>query len=197
MTNIVLALITAIYVILTGKLARSSDRAAESAAAAAEAAAESARMQKAALEVQASQRHAWFKTGGGGSSYKHWQFVIRPLVGAYWLRRVEVLDFSFKSEIDGEHGQTVAFNQVVSPVTGALPARVDEVEGVTFEIDLVERARNAFGHDRWRIESWRCLVTFSLAEEDSYERRLVVHLDPSMDPRIQWLRQARELGFEA
>lgn len=196
-TNIVLALITGVYVVLTAKLARSSERAAESAAAAAKAAAESARMQRAAIEVQASQRHAWFKTGGGGNSYEQWRFAIRPLLGAYWLRKVELLDFQLSSEVDGEQSQTVAFNKDMTPIEGVLPARVDEVEGVMFEINLVDAAREAFGHDNWRIVSWRCLVTFSLAEADSSERRLIVYLDPSMDPRVHWLRQARELGFES
>lgn len=196
-TNIVLAAVTAVYVVLTWRLSRSSDKAAESAAQSAAAAAESARMQQAALEVQASQRHAWFKTGGGGSSYEHWQFDVIPLVGAYWVHSVELLDFRLRSEFDGEAVQTIEFHKDMIPIRGSLPARVDEVDGLRFEINLVEPGCAAFGHDEWLIESWRCLVTFSLAESDQSRRRLVVYLDPSMDPRIHWIQQARELGFEA
>ena len=196
-TNAVLVLVTAVYVVLTWRLARASDRAARAAAESAQAAAQSVRMQRAALEVQASQRHAWFKTGGGGNSYEHWQFAIRPLLGAYWLREVELLDFQLTSEVDGEQGQTITFNKDMAPIDGALPARVDEVEGVMFEINLADAALAAFGHDRWRIGSWRCMVTFSLAEADHSQRRLIVYSDPGMDPRVHWLRQARELGFWA
>ncbi len=187
-TNGLLVLVTAVYVILTGRLARE-------AANSAKAAADSVRVQQAALEAQASQRHAWFKTAGGGNDWKRFELVIIPLVGAYWVHKVELLDFRLASDVDGEQGQTIDFNEEMLPRNGVLPRRVDEAEGVWFEVNLADPARAAFGHDKWHIQSWRCMVTFSLAESDQSRRRLIVHLDPSADPRVRWLREARELGF--
>jgi hypothetical protein len=37
----------------------------------------------------------------------------------------------------------------MAPLKGSLPVRVDEVEGVQFEVNLAEPARAAFGHDKW------------------------------------------------
>lgn len=194
-TNIALAAITMAYALLTWRLAKSSASAARSATESAAAAADSARLQQAALEAQAAQRHAWFKTAGGGD-FRAWEIGVIPLLGTYWVHEVELIDFHLASEIDGESSQTITIGQVMTPIAGTLPARVDEVEGVRFTFDLEGPANAAFGHSHWRIMNWRCLVTFSLAESDQSRRRLVVHLDPKMDPRVHWLRQARELGFE-
>ena len=188
-TNSLLVGITAVYVVLTGRLAREAAKSAE-------AAAESARAQQAALEAQASRQHPWFKTGGGGNDPERWQFAVRPLLGAYWLREVRLMDLRLASEVEGEDGRRITFDGDVRPRGGALPARVDEVEGVMFEVNLAEAARTAFGHDKWRVEHWRCMVTVSLAEDDRSQRRFIVYSNPAHDPVVRWLRQARELGFE-
>lgn len=187
-TNGLLVVVTAVYVVLTGRLAREAAKSAK-------AAAESVRVQQAALEAQASQRHAWFKTAGGGRSRDQWEIIVIPLVGAYWVHNAELLDFEVKPEGDGEQLRTIVINKEMVPRGAPLPRRVDEVDGVWFDVDLAGPARAALGRDEWDLVGWRCLVTFSLAESDQSRRRLIVHLDPKKDPRARWLREAREAGF--
>lgn len=195
MANILLVIVTAAYAALTFWLARSSSKSAASAVAAADAAAASVRMQQAALEARLSQHHAWFKTGGGGRTPERWEIDVRPLLGSYWVHEVRLLDVHFVSDVDGEHGKAIDFDRDLAPIVGSLPANVDETTGLRFEVDLAEKANEAFGHNDWRILSWRCLVFFSMAESALGCRRLVVYSDPNADPRAYWLNRARENGL--
>jgi len=197
--NALLVAITAVYAVLTWRLAKSSAAAADSAAEAARAAADSARSQRAAIEAEVNRRHAWFKTGGGGASYERWEIGIRPLVGAYVLRKVALLDFHFMPQVPNEAGVQagvrVDVNRIMEPKGQALPMRVDEVEGAMFELDVAALAREAIPDDQWTILHWSCEVTFSLSEFAESERRVIVYSDPKMDPPLHWLREAGELGL--
>ncbi|GAA3810731.1 hypothetical protein [Cellulomonas soli] len=196
--NVVLVVVTIIYVVLTRKLAQSSTAAAESAAESARAAAESVRAQRAAIEAEVNRRHAWFKTGGGGA-YEAWQFGIRPLIGAYELRKVVLLDFHFMPTVADASGASssvsVNVNRTMTPLGQPFPVHVDEVEGARFEVDVAALAREVFADDQWEILHWSCEVTFSLSEFSDSERRVIVFSDPKMDPRLHWLREAGELGL--
>lgn len=197
--NVALVVVTGVYVVLTWRLARSSREAASSAAESATAAAESARAQRAAIETEAYQRHAWFKTGGGGASYDRWEIGVRPLVGAYLLRKVVLRDFQFMPEEPHENGVqsgvSVDVHQELVPKEGTLPRLVDEVEGVMFVVDVAGLAREAMPGRKWRIDNWSCEVTYSLSEFSDAQRRVIVYRDHKMDPRLHWLREAGELGL--
>jgi hypothetical protein len=191
--------VTAWYALLTHRLARSSAAAAESAAESARAAADSARSQRAAIEADLSQRHAWFKTAGGGASFQDWSMWVRPLVGAYVLRRVVLLEFEFMPDTPGEDGSRssrhVEVRENLTPVNGDLPMPVDEIGGAEFKVDVAALARRAIPDDTWTILDWSCEVTYSISSFTEIERRTIVHLDPERDPRSHWIREARERGF--
>lgn len=198
--NGLLVLVTTVYVVLTFRLASSSARAAVSAAESAAAAADSARSQRAAIEAEAYRRHAWFKTGGGGASYEQWMIGVSPLVGAYVLRKVVLRDISFMPDAPDASGarqaMQVEVNQELTPEPGyQLPRLVDEVEGGRFVVDVAALARQVMLDDDWSIVNWSCEVTYSLSESTETSRRLIVYLDPKMDPRLHWLKQAGELGL--
>jgi hypothetical protein len=190
--NIVLVVVTAVYVALTRSMAKSSQAAAESAAV-------SARATLASVEADANQRQAWFKTGGGGGSDEHWEITVRPLVGAYELRKVVLLDVSFMPTVDDVPGmrssRRVDVNVELEPMGQSFPIPVDEIAGATFEVDIAALARRVFDDDRWQLLHWSCEVTYSLSKSSDIVRRVVVFSNAEMDPRFYWLRQERDLGL--
>lgn len=199
--NAALVIITGVYALLTRKLSKSSAAAAESAAESARAAADSARSQRAAIEAEINRRHAWFKTSGGGRSYREWEMLINPLVGAYVLRRVVLRDVDFMPATPGKDGGArstvrVDVNRELTPKRRSMPVPVDEVEGARFEVDIAAIASEAFPDDQWSVVNWSCEITFSLSEFTDSQRRVIVHLDPEMDNRRHRLKQAREFGFD-
>lgn len=171
--TLALVVVTAGYAVLTWRLARSSDRAVLAAQVAAESAADSVRLQRAALEFQISQQRAAFKTGGGGRSWEEFRFVIRPLFGSYFVHQVELHVVDLSATDESGLGRTLRPG-VVTPIDGTLPALVDEIGGVMFQINLAELALREFGHDRWRLDRWSCIVTYSLSELDGSVRRVLV-----------------------
>lgn len=190
--NLILVLVTAVYVVLTRSMAKSSQAAAESAAA-------SARAALASIEAEANRRQAWFKTGGGGVSPEHWQIGIRPLVGAYVLRKVVLLDFHFMPTVDDEPGlrssRQVDVKVELEPKDQTFPIHVDEITGALFEVDVAELAAQVFADEHWTIQHWSCEVTYSLSESSESIRRVIVYSNPDMDSRFHWLRQERDLGL--
>lgn len=197
--NAVLVVVTAVYVVLTWRLAQSASAAAKSAAEAARAAADSARSQRAALDADVYRRHAWFKTGGGGATYEKWEFAITPLVGAYVLRKVVLLDFHFMPKTPDAAGVRVGVqvrpNRIMEPKGRSFPMLVDELQGAMFELDVAALAREVIPHDEWEILQWSCEVTYSLSESADSERRVIVYSNSQMDPRLHRLREAAELGL--
>lgn len=127
--------------------------------------------------------------------------MVRPLVGAYLLRRVVLRDFEFKFDGPGDDGsrpnQHVEVGRELWPEGDAvMPVHVDEVEGASFAVNVAAIAREAGLDEEWRIANWSCEVTFSLSEFSDSPRRVIVHLDPKRDSRLQWLKQARDLGLD-
>lgn len=190
--NALLVIVTAVYAGLTWRLAKSSKEAAL-------ASADSARTQRAAVEAEANRRHAWFKTAGGGPSSHEYEIVIRPLLGAYFLRKVVLQELTLEP-LSAEEGETdrssqLEVNHQLFPKDGEGTLFVDEAEGAWFTVDFVALIGDACPENQWRVKGWSCMVTFSLSEFSESNRRVAVYSDPADDPRIRWLREARELGL--
>lgn len=197
--NLALVLITGYYASLTRSLSKSSEASAASAAEAAHSAAEAAQLQRVSLAAEVNQWQAHIKTPSGGPTSER-DILLNPLTGAYVLQSAVLRDLDVRMTTPHASGQTVFTrtidaNLTLTPLKGSYPIRIDEAEGARFRVNLDHIVRRAGLEGDWELVGWSCEVLLSPSEDTQFNRRFIIHNDPSSDPRLQRLKQARTLGL--